>query len=800
MSSGERWVWRTAQLFRRAWQVRLAAVFIAVAIAGITVTNFAVSTLLLSPSQQASRYLGESDAMFQLPTGVPLGSDTAPLKAQLHDAVKSGGGSRVSVDYLLFGLRTDDAAKREIALSEIGDLSTVASQVDLDSRYEPGAVGEAIVSTALTHDWPVGSTIELLGGALRLKVVGVFSDVYDTSSRRVVVPAGTWGSLSTLSADAAEKLHQAAAVSVRWAGPDSVDAVTSAIAESLSLTPDQLGQGGLLQTRAQVQATSQFSDAALTIILWAGPPVAGILAGVIAGSFLRRTRRVMWTIGVPYSRTRSAAFLTVTIASTRGALIGLLVGVGTGLVARPLIASLAGQPSGIFPSAQSLFAGPALAVVGSVAGFALIDSLRRRGDRVATPRAKADRAIYRNTLAVVLGAAGVFVVTGEASRSTQTVGAVLISVGIIIAVAGPAIRAVGRWNTRSFSTRLAARRLASEHRESTLTVVLIASLQAVGLVLITILNSSLSAANAETESFVPPDQIRVAIPSDIDAGPIRADIEQYLGVTDPVATSTFPGQIQERNGSTWIVSDPNDIERLIDRALTPEELAFAGDGGYLLTGPASGSEVSLVQGDSVVAIVPAMELQDLDPSFSLVAGFLTESAASKSGIVTPQADTWTYVGVDPSLLKRASTIAADLSLNPVWVETYAAPEDITASFRMTLIAAMISSLAGVVLLVSAGGQSRAMRPELSGLRAVGVSGRFLARVTFVRIGITIGLSLLLSAVAVTIAAAITLAIGIGIPVAPPLDGFLVAVVFMTGLGCLVGWWTTRRLVNSEWQN
>lgn len=142
MSSGERWVWRTAQLFRRAWQVRLAAVFIAVAIAGITVTNFAVSTLLLSPSQQASRYLGESDAMFQLPTGVPLGSDTAPLKAQLHDAVKSGGGSRVSVDYLLFGLRTDDAAKREIALSEIGDLSTVASQVDLDSRYEPGPLAK----------------------------------------------------------------------------------------------------------------------------------------------------------------------------------------------------------------------------------------------------------------------------------------------------------------------------------------------------------------------------------------------------------------------------------------------------------------------------------------------------------------------------------------------------------------------------------------------------------------------------------------------------------------------------------
>lgn len=800
MSSRTRWAQQTAQLFRRAWQVRVSVAFIAVAIAGLTVTNFAVSTLLLSPSQQASRYLGESDAMIQLPAGAPLGSDTAPLQAQLHDAVKAGGGSGVSVDYLLFGLRPDDAAKRDIALSEIGDLSTATSQVHLESGREPATVGEAIVSAALTRDWPEGSTIELFGGALRLKVVGVFSDVYNTSSRRVIVPAGTWGSLSSLSAEAAEKLNQAASVSVRWSGPDSLDAVASAIAGSLSLAADELEQGGGLQTRAQVQATSQFSDAALTISLWAGPLVAGVLAGVIAGSFLRRTRRVMWTIGVPHSRTRSAAFLTVTIASARGALIGVLVGVGVGLASRPLIASLAGQPSGTFPSVPTLILGPALAVGGSLAGFSLIENIRRRHDRVATARAKADRAIYRNSLAIALGAAGVFVVTGEASRSTQTLGAVLISVGIIIAVAGPAIRAVGRWNPRSFSTRLAARRLATEHRESTMTVVLIASLQAVGLVLITILNSSLAAANDETESFVPPDQIRITIPVGIDAGPIRADVEQYLGVSDPVATSTFDGQIQERNGSTWIVSDPSDIERLIGHALAADELTFARDGGYLLTGRASGSGASMVHDGTVVATLPARELQGLDPSFKLIAGFLTQGAASKSGLDTPPADTWTYVSVNQSSLKRAATGAAALSLDPTWIETYAAPETITASFRMILIAAMISALAGIVLLISAGAQSRAMRPELSGLRAVGVSGKFLARVTFVRIGITIGVSLALSAVAVTIAAAITLAIGIGIPVVPPLDGFLAALVLMAGLGGLVGWWTTRRLVNTEWQN
>jgi len=799
VSARGRWAWRTAQLFGRAWQVRLAAVFVAVVVAGITITNIAVSTLLLSPSQQVSRYLGESDAMIQLPAGVPLGSDVAPLEAQLHDAVNSGGGKRMSIDYLLVGLRPDDAAKRDIALTEIGDLSTVAGQVDLQRGREPEAVAEAMVSSALTQDWPEGSTIKLFGGALQLKVVGVFSDVYNTSSRRVVVRTGTWGSLSTLSAEAAEKLHQTASVSVRWSGPESIDAVTSAIAESLSLSLDELAQGGGLQTRAQVQATPQFSDAALTIILWAGPPIAGILAGVIAGSFLRRTRRVMWTIGVPYSRTRFAAFLTVAIASTRGALIGLLVGVGAGLVSRPLIAALAGQPSGVFPAVAGLVWAPVLAVGGSIAGFALIDSIRRRGDRVASPRAGTDRAIYRISLGVVLAAAGVFVVTGEASRSTQTLGAVLISVGLILAVTGPAIRAVGRWNPASFSTRLAVRRLASEHRESTMTVVLIASLQAVGLVLITILNSSLSAANNETESFVPPDQIRVTIPADIDAGSIRADIEQYLGVSNPVATSTFVGEIQERNGSTWIVDDASDIERLIGRDLTPDELASVREGSYLLTGPASGSEVSVVQDDNVVATLPARELHDIDPSFKLIAGFLTEEAASKSGLVTPPADTWTYVSVDHSQVERAATAAAGLSLDPLWIETYAAPEPITASFRMILIAAMISALAGVVLLVSAGAQSRAMRPELSGLRAVGVSGRFLARVTFVRIGITIGLSLAISAIAVTIAAAITLAIGIGIPVVPPLDGLVAAVVLMAGLGALVGWWTTRRLVNSEWQ-
>lgn len=799
MSSAGRWARQTAQLFGRAWQVRLAAAFVAVAIAALTLTNFAVATLLLTPSQQASRYLGESDAMIQLPTGAPLGAETAPLEAQLHDAVKAGGGSNVSVDYLLFGLRPDDATKRDVALSEIGDLATAASQVRLESGREPVAVGESIVSAALTRDWPEGSTIELFGGALRLKVVGVFSDVFNTSSRRMIVPAGTWGSLSSLSAEAAEKLHQAASVSVRWSGTASIDAVTSAIAESLSLAPEELEQGGGLQTRTEVQAASQFSDAALTISLWAGPPVAGVLAGFIAGSFLRRTRRVMWTIGVPYSRTRFAAFLTVTIAAARGALIGVLVGVGAGLASRPLIASLAGQPSGTFPSVSSIVVGPVLAVGGSLAGFALVDSIRRRTDRVASPRVKADRAIYRNSLAVALGAAGVFVVTGEASRSTQTLGAVLISVGIIVTVAGPAIRALGRWSPRSFSARLAVRRLASEHRESTMTVVLIASLQAVGLVLITILNSSLAAANEETESFVPPDQIRVSIPAGIDAGPIRADIEHYLGVSDPVATATFDGQIQERNGSTWIVRDSSDIERLIGHALTTDELTFARDGGYFLTGPASGSTASMVHDDTVVASLPAMQLQGLDPSFKLIAGFLTEDAAAKSGLDTPSADTWTYVAVNQSQLKRATTVAASLSLDPTWVETYAAPETITASFRMILIAAMISALAGVVLLVSAGAQSRAMRPELSGLRAVGVSGRYLARVTFVRIGITIGLSLTLSAVAVTIAAAITLAIGIGIPVVPPLDGLLAAVVLMTGLGWLVGWWTTRRLVNSEWQ-
>jgi len=787
-----------ARLFLRAWQLRFAAIIVATAILAIAVTGVVTSSLQLSPQQRADSALGTADARIQLPSGVAIGTDGRDLDDRLRAAVVDAGGSSPSIDYGTAGLYPEDYSEKSIAFREIDDRAVAAPQIMLRSGAWPTHIGEALVSEALAGRWPVGGTVQLFGGALSLTVVGEYRDVFNTSARSFVVPAGTWSSMRALDAATAARLDDGATREVRWSGDDSIDAVTAAVGRAVGEDPTTLD----VHTRAAIERSTRSTDVTLTVALIAGPLAAGLIAGLLAGGFTRRSRDVMWTIGVPYASTRAAAALAVAVVAAAGGVAGAAVGMGAAVAGRPLIAEIATQPLGPITSLPGTVAAIALAIVGALGGAGLADRRRSSARRSARSRSRTEHILVRLCISTVVLAAGLAIGNGTTSRTEQMLSALLIAIAILVAATPAAIALVSRWTPEDLGARLGVRLLGSDRRSSSVIVWAVASLQVIGIAAAVVITSFVTNVNAATESVVAPGQIvlEVELDDDVTQSAVRAEVESLLGVTDPVVATTLNVGSDRGAGASRTVATASDLERLLARSLTQTERETLESGGYLLTKEPASPTVSFLAEGGIAASFTAVVMDDIDPSWRNVDGFLLVETARAAGLPLSPHPALIFTDTTPAQREAARTAAATLSFNPSWLRVYREPDELAAPLQVSALTTLVSAFAGVVLLATASAQARALRPQLAGLRALGVGGGFLARTVGTRVGATFVLSTALALCAASIGVAVSFALaqldlGITVPIIPT--------SVMVGTLAVFSWvaarLSTRRLRSSEWQ-
>jgi hypothetical protein len=766
---------------------------VAVAVAAVVVLGLVVSALQLSGTQWADLSLDSSDAAVGV-ADVRLGEDRTELDARLEKAVRDAGGEDVSVDYFTLAPQTKTGAGRSLSFTEIGDVASESRRISLVAGRYPLDVGEVMVSSSLAEELPIGSTLQLFSGALTLTVVGEFDDLFNMSSRRLIVPRGTWSSMRVVSAEEAGRLDYAAGVRVRWRGKDAVESGIEAVAALTGTTVESLWEGDWVETREEIESHQSFRDAATTIATWGGPALGGLLSGLFAGTFLARTRRAMWTVGVPRSRTSGAAMLALVISTVGGGLVGLAVGVAAGFAARPFVAQVAGKPagppSGIVDVLAPMILAPVLAVVGAVVVSAT-------ADRWVTPRVEQETArtspVYSLALACVLIAGGVFVTSVELSRSSLTAGAAFIACGVIVGATGAVVGAISRVRARGFAPRLAIRKLAAERRVTTFTVIALAVLQTIGLSLIMVVGSTVDGENADTEAQVPPGHILIEPSLSANPNEIRTSVEEYTGISDPVRFQTLEGFIPARDGTVFVIDGEEDVARLIGRDLSAAEAEVLDGDGILFTGPPDLDEVHVVTAEDVADIPRYAVLEGIDPSFRNYSGFIREATADHANLDVNPEDKWQYVGASAEQVRLAAESANALGFATDYVVVYVPPDVIVPSVRSMATSLLASLLAVAVLVTSAGAQIRSLRPDLAGLRAVGVDSRFLARVTAIRVGVMVAVATALAVVSVAAGTGIVLSILANRPLSIPWTPVAAFVGSIAASGAVATWWSSRRL-------
>jgi len=796
-----------AAFFGRAWQLRFAAIVLGIVSTAIVTAGIAADSLQLSPHQRADAVLGTADALIQIPGSAPLGTDGRDFDRQLLAAVQRVGGRAPVVDYQASGLQTDAGDETAYIMDEFQSPSTVADRLRLTAGRWPAKVGEAIISVGERSRWPVGSIVQFFGGALRLRVVGVFTNLFQTDSREFVVAPGTWSSLRSVDRAKAARLDQFASRFVRWSGTDhsrAVLAAVKAVVRTNTSARQQSANGGdlFVESRPIIESRVPPANVPLTGAMFGGPLIAGLLGGILGGRFTTRIRTVMWTIGVPYAQTRFAATVSVLTASMIAAVVGTALGIGLGFASRPVLASIATQELGPVTSVAASPLNVLLGAVGAAIGLSM--TRRRRSQRAASRRdASWDRTLFRIAGSAVLLAAGVFVGTGTSDVAALSLAALAVAAAIVIALTPVTVTFIRKLSPRSFAGRLALRKFAGEGRAAALTVGAIALLQVFGCTLAILVTSTIAQVNDNRESQVAPGQIvfqpELSTPKEITDA--RHQFERALGVSRPIVEYTAGAGSERDDGGTRVVATVDQLEQITRTRLSHSESALLQRGGTLVTSSLNGKHTLAFppDGDFHGATFPAAALQGLDPSFRNIDGFMLERTAREAGLAL-LAPSYVYTDVTAHQQDSAIAAARQLNLNPAWVQVYRDPEDLTAPLRVSAITLLVSLVAALVLLLTSISEARSLRPDLASLRAIGVTGSFLATVVGVRMALTFVLATALgiatSAVGVAIAFSIAhLQIGVTIPPIPIVS----MVASLAGLTAVAASLATRRLRNGEWQ-
>lgn len=758
--------WELTRLFLRTRLVRLSGTLTAVGAFAILLILFFSQYLTISPAQYADQQIGSADAVFTAVPDRPLGFSAAGADDALAKIVRSRGGTQSHVNLIATDLQGKNVSgKGWLFEQDSWQDEPYPSRLTLISGTWPSRPGDVCVTEDLANDLPHGTTASLFDGAIPIKVECVVLDRYATNAKTLLASPGTWE-------QAAERLDQAQAQ--RWDATASARLLFAG-GETLEIYQDLMRNAGLgasadyvdlttapLELRDTVTAeprslTPGGNAYAFTVPRLFIPAICAIVATLLIVRFLRRSRHVLATVGVPATQLRRAMIQVPLAAVVGGTLIGIVAGLVVGALLRLVMPRFLTHPLGPVEGLPSTI-GIVLAV--GVASTLLAGSIRRRAPQkrgvkqskvLSTKRrSSVPTVVVLGTLAII-GCLTAGVAAANRMNSQTSMATAVFFFGLTLIIALPFIvKGISRLKSEDSARELAHRKIHA-NRTAPFVAALVALTVLLSTGFVTALTSQLRTFNDTTESLVPPGQARLLV-MDPDAATLlptlKRDLEEESGVNGS------PYWVLDRgtelgDGPLYTAASVQGLESLLNTTLTQQEQSLLKSGAVLRTKDTISSTLGILNAsmEKVELRAPVLVRNDLDPSLSNAGGYMLQTAAEKQGVTKASIEGVFFTGLSAEQTTAMSHFPEKLRFSEAWLSVYSAPDDFEMPTSVTVAGVSIAILGFGLMCVYAGALGKELRPHVASLWALGLGRKWLSRTLLWQLTLTIGLGALTGLVA-----------------------------------------------------
>lgn len=750
-------VWTNGRRFLRWRQVWLSSTLTGAAAFGITMLFVTMSSLSLTPQQVVQRDFGRFKYFAGFGTAdISPGSEDAVAFLDHELADLPDRFVALSIDGLIVEGRSTGAREGDWTQNPFPD------RYALESGDWPESPGDVVVTRGSDGAAPeLGTELTALSGRLALRVVGIATDHFATTSAGYLLASGTYASIPDEVGTSFEALTAQPVVYWSAPRPDSARTVRNALEEYTQISNNiflgnfhsSFGERRLV---AAISPRSWLEDnpagyAIPSVLL---PMLTGLVTALLLARQMAARVRTLVTVGASPRQATAAVTLAVGTAACVAVIVGTGMGYGTSWLLRPMLEEWHDDPLSPIPTAVSPVA---RALLGAVGALALLPAALRFAGNERSLSARSGGAHqrrfnltdWRHVLAAAAGAVVVWRL--PQTQDPQDVIWFLACAAVLGGLIAPdVVRAfVKILREGSLSSRLARRMIQRDRTRVSGAVGAIAVLIALGVGFTSLLSTLLDAAGESDLPDVLEGQVLVAdratpvaaAPSTTVAWVSRELGHQSLDVkvqlsfltTGPLGKAESMVVMDGDSGYIIAVEDLSGAEQSLGRRLTPRESDLLTGGGMLdwresaANMPASHPVKLTVTGDnagreSATLIASSAERPPADWSRGKDGMMLVASAQDRGFPVTPGA-----VLFSPVPHEVASELVAAVSvagIDPGTVQTYEPAEPAVAPLAMKLTALGLFVLIVIVVSLEARARAAALAAYGGTLVAIGLRPRW----------------------------------------------------------------------------
>lgn len=765
--------------FVRSPRMWTPAPFVFVAGAFVMAMYVGLATLSLTGIQVADRDLGRFDFSAGYGTIVLDPGEGQPLDALDTDLRRTGVSDFVVVltapDFTI-----TPSTGRNVTLVEADwSADPYPNRYLLKEGRWPRLPGEVVMADPGGIAASPGAQLPALGGGVTLKVVGIADDLF-ANSLNVLAAPGTWNDL-----DRDLRVGFPALVAqpyVLWSSTSPEVVIESIVASSTRLPEGSSSSGddpvahamGTLVTRVDLLTRPERA--------WldkspAGYRVPAILLPLIAmlaffghvNSRLRASRQIMIDSGVSPATALAGIGGAALIVASTAAITGLAAGSALGLLLRPALAAANHRPPGSVNGA--LGAAVQFFILMLLTAFIMLATLRVRAPERTKSRSPGMRRLSRflahdlrqlGALACGLGAVMLASLVDSPAKAMVLLG---VLTGLVLLTLPELTALLGRMPaSRHAPTRLARRRLAADPRRTSATLGAVTVLIGASLGSLALLDTLIQTADSQSYPDALPGQLLLVDRSNSALNPApqtTSVVSQVQGLAElphftlartievdrhgeALETASLPGA----DAIFLVVDSSAQAEALLGQPLSPGQSDVLNGGGLLVWSedahpPDPGPTVTLEVRRGDIALRSTPDLPTAPARTPLVEwrlgtdGVLLRSTAQSLDVPFTRSGPTVISGVSDdqvqAVLEAFATGGADGSV--VHVHRVPPPAVPPVALRLTTFSLALLALLSVAALGRA--QSRALRPYLATLRAIGLSTGWLRRAQLIEQGLPV---------------------------------------------------------------
>lgn len=782
-----RFALRLTQRFVRSRELARSTMIVFIAALFVMAMFVTLRTLSLSGAQVADRDLGRFDASVGYGSVVlPPGEDT--FVQAITEKAAAAGATDATVVLSATDVQLTTTPARDVTLFETDWQSRpYPARYELLSGRWPTRPGEVVVTEPQDVSATPGAVLPVLGGAVKLQIVGTADDRYASTTNLLVAP-GTWAGLDPKLTDGFALLG--AQPFLLWSSGDAstvVAAFTTAVQQwadsgsrSTSVDPDAVVTS--LMTRQDLlvrpeRTWIERTPAGYTVPSLLLPLGAVLLVFALHNRRFRRTTSSLISVGVrPVTAVTGLALATTAWCLTAGA-VGAVVGVGIGVGVRAVVAQWRDRPAGPVDG----LTGPALqllaliALTGLCAWGVLLHDRRRTAPSTPRPSRTSTTATARRARdARHLLAVAAWCATAVHAAQVDSPAKAMILTGIVTAAVLLVIPDIMQLLLRVLPERgprlrLTRRQLAADPRRAGATLAVLTMLLGASLGCFALLSTMIRTLDVQTYPDVLPGQVLLADRASVTFPPTASLLRAvdasgtldglsrlelgYAYTTDTAGSVTRAATRDGQIGYLLAVDTPAQAEQLIGHRLDSTQTTTLTGGGLLIWADAPGSpdgagrtRLAITADDTTVARTPDLPTAAVNVDLADwrigTDGVLLRSTAQNLGLPL-KAGPIMITSVTDEQAKNLQKAVSHAGLDARTVRIYVPPPSPVPPVALLATAAGLAVLALSSVLAATRAQARTLRSYLARLVAIGIPPAWARHVLLYQQGILLALSTLL---------------------------------------------------------